>query len=34
MRLQQRTDFALRALIYLADSGGATPADIATKVVI
>lgn len=29
MRLQQRTDYALRALIYLADSGGATPADIA-----
>ncbi len=29
MRLQQRTDFALRALIYLADSGGATPSEIA-----
>jgi Rrf2 family nitric oxide-sensitive transcriptional repressor len=29
MRLQQRTDYALRALIYLADSGGATPAKIA-----
>ncbi|MFK8002658.1 MAG: Rrf2 family transcriptional regulator [Polyangiales bacterium] len=29
MRLQQRTDYGLRALIYLADSGGATPADIA-----
>jgi len=30
MKLQQRTDFALRALLFLADSGGATPATIAS----
>jgi Rrf2 family nitric oxide-sensitive transcriptional repressor len=30
MKLQQRTDFALRALVFLADSGGATPSTIAT----
>jgi len=29
MKLQQRTDFALRALLFLADSGGATPTTIA-----
>lgn len=29
MRLQQKTDLGLRVLIYLADSGGATPAEIA-----
>ncbi|MFT5354882.1 MAG: Rrf2 family nitric oxide-sensitive transcriptional repressor [Polyangiales bacterium] len=29
MRLQQRTDYALRALMYLADSVGATPSEIA-----
>lgn len=29
MKLQQRTDFALRALLFLADSGGATPSTIA-----
>ncbi|MEM9073351.1 MAG: Rrf2 family transcriptional regulator [Myxococcota bacterium] len=29
MKLQQRTDFALRALLFLADSGGATPTAIA-----